>query len=240
MTTDNKTIKVNVWRGGEEGAFQVYEVSRRDNQTVLDIVTEVQRTIDPSLAYRFSCRVGVCGTCAVMVNGEPRWACRTHVSKVSQHGELTLEPLRNMPRVKDLVVNMDEFFDKWQHVGADFKSERTRDDKPYGISPKSSKRKKADAAIECINCGICYASCDVVSWDSDYLGPAALNRAWTLFNDERHLNSAETLKKAAGDGGCGSCHTQGSCMTYCPVGLSPTGSIAGLKRASLFSFLKRG
>src|SRR5690625_2097256 len=98
MTTDNKTIKVNVWRGGEEGAFQVYEVSRRDNQTVLDIVTEVQRTIDPSLAYRFSCRVGVCGTCAVMVNGEPRWACRTHVSKVSQHDELTLEPLRNMPR----------------------------------------------------------------------------------------------------------------------------------------------
>ena len=239
VATKSKTIKVKIWRGDHEGEMLTYEVARRDNQTVLDVVSEVQKKLEPSLAYRYSCRVGVCGTCAIMENGEPRWACRTHVSKVAKDDELTLEPLRKMPRIKDLVVNMDEFFAKWQHVGSDFKSERTRDDKPYEVSPKSAKRRKANAAIECINCGICYAACDVVGWDNNYLGPAALNRAWTLVNDVRHVGSSETLKKASAEGGCGSCHTQGSCMTYCPVSLSPTGSIAGLKRASLFSFLKR-
>jgi len=240
MTSKNNTIKVKIWRGKEEGAFQIYEIPRRENQTVLDIVTEVQRRVEPTLAYRFSCRVGVCGSCAIMVNGEPRWACRTHVSRVYQGDELVLEPLKNMPRIKDLVVNMDEFFQKWQHVGADYQSKRTRKDKPYEINPESRERKFADAAIECINCGICYAACDVVGWDDVYLGPAALNRAWTLVNDERHTARLETLAKTTAEGGCGSCHTQGSCMAYCPVNLSPTGSISGLKRASLLSYFKRG
>ena len=99
-------------------------------------------------------------------------------------------------------------------------------------------RKQADAAIECINCGVCYAACDVVSWDPEYLGPAALNRAWTLFNDERHADPKDVLRQATSGSGCNSCHTQGSCMKHCPVDLSPTGSIAGLKRSAIFSLLK--
>lgn len=236
MTTESKTLNVTIWRGKDDGEFKTYTIPRRENQTVLDVVTEVQRSADPALSYRFSCRVGVCGTCAMMVNGKPRWACRTHVSRVEDDGHIQLAPLRNMPRIKDLVVNMDTFFQKWQHLGSDFASERTRNDPPYKVDPKSAKRKQADAAIECINCGICTAACDVVSWDPTYLGPAALNRAWTLVNDERHVTIQDTIAKASAEGGCSSCHTQGSCMTYCPVGLSPTGSIAGLKRKSLLSF----
>src|SRR5690554_4061318 len=111
MSTSEKTLKVTIWRGKEEGEFKTYEIPRRENQTILDVVTEVQRTVEPSLSYRYSCRVGVCGTCAVMVNGEPRWACRTHISRVEKEGAIEIEPMRNMPRIKDLVVNMDEFFD---------------------------------------------------------------------------------------------------------------------------------
>ena len=79
-----KTLKVRVWRGAEEGSFATYDVPWRENQTVLDVVTEIQRSIEPDLSYRFSCRVGVCGTCAMTVNGKPRWTCRTHVSRVAR------------------------------------------------------------------------------------------------------------------------------------------------------------
>lgn len=78
----------------------------------------------------------------------------------------------------------------------------------------------------------------MVSWDPEYLGPAALNRAWTLYNDERHADPKDVLRQATSGSGCNSCHTQGSCMKHCPVDLSPTGSIAGLKRSSLINLLK--
>jgi fumarate reductase iron-sulfur subunit len=239
-TEPQRTLTVRISRGSGAGAFTTYQVPWRENQTVLDVVTEVQRTQEPTLSYRFACRVGVCGSCAMTVNGKPRWTCRTHVRRVEEGGEIVIEPLRNLPRIKDLVVDMREFFDKWKRAGNTFVGTATRHDPPAKILPDSRKRKLADAAIECINCAVCYAACDVVAWDKEYLGPAALNRAWTLVNDERHANAKGTLADATANGGCNACHTQGSCMKYCPVDLSPTGSIAGLKRASLLSLLKRG
>lgn len=234
-----KTLRVSVWRGKDDGRFETYEVPARDNQTVLDVVTEVQRHHEPALAYRFACRVGVCGSCAMTVNGVPRWTCRTHVKKVAPDGALTVEPLRNMPRIKDLACDMREFFDKWQGAGGRFEGMETRADPPRPVKPSERERRAVDAAIECINCGVCYSACDVVSWNGDYLGPAALNRAWTLVNDERHARRRTTLDDATGADGCASCHTQGSCMRHCPVGLSPTESIAGLKRMSLLGFVTR-
>ena len=243
MDPKPKTLSVRISRGSSEAdaQFSRYEVARRDNQTVLDVVTEVQRRLEPTLSYRFACRVGVCGSCAMTVNGRPRWTCRTHVRSVTdEDGELTLEPLRNMPRIKDLVVDMKDFFDKWQQAGGAFVGTATRADPPARVLPSSKARKLADAAIECINCGVCHAACDVVGWDKDYLGPAPLNRAWTLVNDERHANPDGVLRQAMSGSGCNSCHTQGNCMTHCPISLSPTGSIAGLKKKSLFLLLKGG
>lgn len=236
--TSQRTLTVKIYRGEGEGDFVTYSVPWRENQTVLDVVTEVQRLLEPTLSYRFACRVGVCGSCAMTVNGKPRWTCRTHVSRVQEDGVIVIEPLRNMPHIKDLVVDMSEFFDKWKKAGNTFIGTATRHDPPAHVLPQSKKRKLADAAIECINCGVCYAACDVVAWDKEYLGPAALNRAWTLFNDERHADPKGVLKQSTSGSGCNSCHSQGSCMTHCPVSLSPTGSIAGLKKNSLLSFFK--
>ena len=233
-------LTVRVWRGAEEGGFETYRVPARANQTVLDVVTEVQRRHVPDLAYRFACRVGVCGSCAMTVNGVPRWTCRTHVSRVAEGGELTVEPLRNLPRIRDLATDMAPFFDKWKAAGGMFEGAATRDDPPAQVDPASPKRKAANAGIECINCAVCYAACDVVAGDEEYLGPAALLRAWTLVNDERHVKGRETLDKALGRGGCGSCHSQGSCMAHCPVGLNPTEGIAGLKRLSLAALFLGG
>lgn len=123
-----KMLAVKIWRGEEDGEFVTYQVPSRENQTVLDVVTEIQRQVDPTLAYRFSCRVGVCGSCAMTVNGKPRWTCRSHVKNVVKNNTIVLEPLRNMPRIKDLVVDMTEFFDKWKKAGGEFIGTRTRHD----------------------------------------------------------------------------------------------------------------
>jgi len=225
------TLKVKVWRGGADGAFREYEVPRRESQTVLDVVTHIQRALDPTLAYRYACRVGMCGSCAMTVNGAPRWTCRTHVDKVARDGSLAIGPLRNMPVIRDLVADMREFFDKWARAQGQFKGRRTRADGFETISPGSAARQRADAAIECIGCGVCYAACDVVAAKPDYLGPAALNRAWTLVNDVREATNAERLRAVAGDEGSLACHTHMSCTERCPKALAPTAGIAGLKRA---------
>jgi len=205
-------------------------VPREASQTVLDVVTYIQRALDPTLAYRFACRVGMCGSCAMMVNGVPRWTCRTHVDKVAGSGTLELAPLKNLPVIRDLVSDMREFFDKWARAKGEFRGRSTRDDDFAKVRPDSAPRKQADAGIECIGCAVCYAACDVVAWNPQYLGPAALNRAWTLVQDERDRDTTERLRAVAGDAGCHACHTHVSCTERCPKHLSPTAAIAGLKR----------
>jgi fumarate reductase iron-sulfur subunit len=223
-------LKVSVWKGGAEGSFQEFDVPRHPSQTVLDVVTYIQRSLDPTLAYRFACRVGMCGSCAMTVNGVPRWTCRTHVDRVARDDRLRIGPLKNLPVIRDLVTDMREFFDKWARAKGQFQGERTRNDDFHQIKPSSPERSKAEAGIECIGCGVCYSACDVVAWNPDYLGPAALNRAWTLVKDERDRARLERLRAVAGDAGCHSCHTHMSCTERCPTHLSPTASIAGLKR----------
>jgi fumarate reductase iron-sulfur subunit len=200
---------------------------------VLDVVTHIQRKCDPTLSYRFACRVGMCGSCAMTVNGKARWTCRTHVANVGDSDALEIAPLRNLPVIKDLVTDMSKFFDKWAQAHGQFHGERTRYDDFALVRPDSPARQEVDAAIECIGCGVCYSSCDVVSWNPDYLGPAALNRAWTLINDVRDSAGTVRLAAVAGDAGCHACHTQFTCTDRCPKKLAPTASIAGLKRATM-------
>jgi len=232
-SSDQQYLTVRIWRGAEDGQLVEYRVPQRANQTVLDIVTEVQREQEPALAYRFACRVGVCGSCAMTVNGVPRWTCRSHVKDVVKGDLVTIEPLRSHPIIRDLVVDLEPFLDTWKKAGAVFQGSKTRHDEPARIAADDPARREANAGIECINCAVCYSACDVVSWDENYLGPAALNRAWTLLNDARHADRETTLDKALGAGGCGSCHSMGNCTRHCPVGLNPSAGIAGLKRAAL-------
>src|SRR5436853_4897651 len=226
----NSTLIARVWRGGADGSLQAFEVPRYPSQTVLDVVTHIQRHLDPTLAYRYACRVGMCGSCAMTVNGVPRWTCRTHVDRVAKNENLEVRPLRNLPVIRDLVTDMRTFFDKWERAGGHFEGSATKNDDFARLSPESHERKRIDAGIECIGCGVCYAACDVVGWNADYLGPAALNRAWTLVSDSRDANSRR-LRAVSGDAGCHACHTHMSCTERCPKHISPTASIAGLKRA---------
>jgi len=231
-------LRVRVWRGAETGAFREYEVPQRDNQTVLDVVTHIQRVCDTSLAYRYACRVGMCGSCAMTVNGRARWTCRTQVASVVAGDRLEIAPLNNLPVVKDLVTDMSRFFDKWAQAKGQFHGNRSRREDFARVSPDSPQRRAVDAAIECIGCGVCYSSCDVVSWNPGYLGPAALNRAWTLVNDVRDTARIARLAAVAGDAGCHACHTHMSCSERCPKRITPTAGIAGLKRAAAAAVLR--
>lgn len=238
MSATATTIEVRVWRGDAAGEYQSFDVPMRDSQTVLDIVTWIQRHADPTLAYRFACRVGVCGSCAMTVNGRPRWTCRTHVSKVVENGRVEIGPLANLPVIRDLATDMTPFFEKWQKAEGRFHPSRSRHDPIESISPASPERMAADAAIECINCGVCYAACDTVRWNPDYFGPAALNRSWSLVNDVRDSGNHQRLVAAASGGGCHNCHSHQSCEQLCPKALNPTASIAGLKRRTMQAYIR--
>jgi len=220
-------LKVSVKRGD---SYQEFEVPRHPSQTVLDVVTYIQRHLDPTLAYRFACRVGMCGSCAMMVNDVPRWTCRTHVDRVLEKDALTVAPLRNLPVIRDLVTDMREFFDKWARAKGEFRGRQSKQDDFAKVPPQSEERVLVDKGIECIGCAVCYAACDVVKWNPDYLGPAALNRAWTLVKDVRDRSQLERLRAVSGDAGCHACHSHVSCTERCPKHLSPTAAIAGLKR----------
>ncbi len=236
----SKFLKVTIERGAAaKNAQQVFDVPAHESQTVLDVVSWIQQCADPTLSYRYACRVGMCGSCAMMVNGVPRWTCRTHISKVLDGNAVTIGPLRNLPTIKDLVVDMDPFFDKWVAAEGMHHGGRTREHPIAPVDEKSAARIEASAGIECINCSICYAACDTVAGNPEYLGPAALLRAWTLLNDDKDEGRDAILAAVSGKGGCHNCHSMGSCTAYCPNELDPMSAIAGLKRETTKSFLGR-
>ncbi|NKB54424.1 MAG: succinate dehydrogenase/fumarate reductase iron-sulfur subunit [Rhizobiaceae bacterium] len=240
MTESPENLSIAVWRGDDSGGgYEQFDVPARQNQTVLDVVSWIQQHTDPSLTYRFACRVGMCGSCAMMVNGEPRWTCRTHVKTVLKGNRLEVGPLRNLPVIKDLATDMDPFFDKWVASEGAHHPTRTRHDPIAPVDPTEGNRVEANEGIECINCAVCYSACDTVTGNPDYLGPAALQRAWTLFNDTKDANRGAILDAVSGSGGCHNCHSQGSCSHYCPNELNPMKAIAGLKRASATRFFRR-
>lgn len=227
-------LEVAVWQGDRAGgAMRAYSVPQRPSQTVLDVVTWIQRNVEPGLSYRFACRVGMCGSCAMMVNGQPRWACRTHIKAALAGNHLELRPLRNLPVIKDLACDMSEFFHKWQQAEGRFYPTADRHEPVAKISPASPRRAAANKGIECINCAACYAACDVVAWNPGYLGPAALNRAWTLLNDVRDGAQKRRQRAVLQNNGCQNCHSMQGCASFCPVELNPTEAIAGLKRTAL-------
>ena len=238
MSGENEHLQVSIWRGKRQGRFVDYQVPARTNQTVLDVVTWVQRHREPSLAYRFACRVGVCGSCAMTVNGRPRWTCRTHVRKVAGDGRLRIEPLRNLPRIKDLACDMAPFFDKWQRAGGRFKGGATRAEPMALVDPSSPQRRAADAAIECINCAVCYSACDTVSLESGLSRPCGAQPrvdSWSTMSAIRRARTPLSPPRRAPVAVMPATATEAASSTV-RWSWNRRQSIAGLKRRTLDAF----
>jgi fumarate reductase iron-sulfur subunit len=219
-----------------KGELVLYQVPRLEKMTVLDALAYIQRHCDRSLAFRYACRLGMCGTCTVMVNGVPRWACRTSIERLGVP-TIRFMPLRFLPVIKDVLVDYAPFFAKYRAAQAYFVPGEARPE-VAPIRPQSRERRAIDPNLECITCGACYASCTMLAHDAEYLGPAALNRAFTLIRDSRDGAGAERLAAVGGEHGCWRCHSLFNCTEVCPKHLSPTRAITGLKRSIVLDWLR--
>jgi succinate dehydrogenase / fumarate reductase iron-sulfur subunit len=201
--------------------------------TVLDALFIIQREHDASLSFRCSCRVGMCGTCAMRINWMPRLACQTRVETL-QAESIVIEPLANLPVSKDLVVDLGPFFEKWKKVRPALHP-KNKDSKELAIVPPDSEfGRQAQGKRDCITCGACYSVCGIVGTNADYLGPAAINRAMLRLLDPRDGNVQDRLAVLNDETGVWRCHTQFNCVAACPKNINLTDSIMKMKRALLF------
>jgi succinate dehydrogenase / fumarate reductase iron-sulfur subunit/fumarate reductase iron-sulfur subunit len=229
-------ITVSVQRSAsgprQKPVYEEHRVEVGEKASVLDALFALQRGPCPDLAFRFSCRVGMCGSCAMVVNGRERLACSTLVNTIGD--SLRIEPLRNLPVVRDLAVDMEPFFAAYKRVMPQFipRADLPKEDF-YPIPHDSAEWKALSHQPQCIDCGACYSACSLVTLHPRYLGPMALHRALNLVVDPRDRARAERLELVSGEAGAFRCHTLGNCRDVCPRGISPTHSIERLKRFSL-------
>jgi fumarate reductase iron-sulfur subunit len=234
------TLRVFRWAEGGAERFDDFPVVAGPETTVLDALVEAQRTHDPTLAFRYACRVGMCGSCAMVVNGRERWACRTRLTTLgaAAGGDsrrafvVTVRPLYHLPVIRDLVVDMAPFRARLAAVGGALVP---RDDAPeYALVPRDGpERREIDEAIECIGCAMCVSACTMVAHTDGFPGPAALNRAFTLQRDHRDAARDARWVALLGEDALNRCHGQGNCTDVCPMELAPTTSILKLRRLAL-------
>ncbi len=215
------------WSPEDGERWQSYEVATGGDTTVLDALVDIQRGQEPALAFRYACRVGMCGSCAMVVNGRERWACRTRIASLGTP-TVTVRPLYHFPLIRDLVVDMTPFRARMATVGAALT--RNADARDYAVvSRDSGERREIDEAIECIGCGMCVSACTMVAHNERFPGPAALNRAFTLQRDHRDGAKDARWSVLLSDDALARCHGQGNCTEVCPMELSPATSIRRLR-----------
>jgi succinate dehydrogenase / fumarate reductase iron-sulfur subunit len=222
--------------GKQEPRFDDFYVPYTKGMTVLDALMYARDHYDSSLTFRHSCRQAVCGSDAMFVNGRQRLCCKTQLSEMAE--PVRIEPLPHQDVVKDLVVDMEHFYDQMHAVEPYFQSE----DVPTEEQRQSREnREKIKMSTRCIWCGACMSSCNIAAGDNEYLGPAAINKAYRFYMDERE--DEEELKEhrlriLEQEHGVWRCQTQFSCTEVCPKDIPLTEHIQELKREAVKNNLK--
>ncbi len=217
--------------------WEDYDVPLRDDWVILDALNYIKDAVDSSLSYRWSCRMGVCGSCGMMVNGEPTLTCAAFLSKYAP-GPVRVEPLRYFPVVRDLVVDITSFMTKLKKVKPWIVRE---DEKPlsegeYRQSPDELDTYKRYSM--CINCLLCYSACPVIGLEPDFIGPAATALAQRYNLDSRDQGAAERLSILSQDDGMWQCTFVGECSEVCPKDVDPAGAIQRYKLAGAANWFK--
>lgn len=217
---------------GGQGHFQDFSLAIPDESTttILDVLLRIQREQDPTLAFRYACRVNMCGSCGMVINGREGLACKTNVSHLPPGKEITIRPLNHFPIIKDLVVDMSPFFKKYEET-LPFYEPKMEYTEPVKIPPDSRERQDIGMATECIACGCCVSSCTMCNYHESYAGPASLNRAFTLLADSRDGLFEPRLSLALES--CYNCRTEFNCTEVCPKGISATRAIKHIQRLAL-------
>ena len=222
----------------QEPRFDTFHVPFTKGMTVLDAVIYARDQFDPSLTFRHSCRQAVCGSDAFFINGKQRLGCKTQLSELDE--PIRIEPLPHQDVVKDLVVDMDHFYEEMEAVDPYFDPDETPDGELEEQRQSRQNREKVKMSTRCIWCGACMSSCNIAAGDNEYLGPAALNKAYRFAMDEREGDSKtqdrfETIEQ---EHGVWRCQTQFSCTNVCPKDIPLTEHIQELKREAVKKNLK--
>lgn len=218
-------LHVTVSRSDPE-ATRFFDVARFAPMTVLDVLLTIQREHDASLGFRFSCRVAMCGTCTLRVDGRSVLACQTVVQDDAT--AMDIRPMAGFSVVRDLVVDFAPFWEEWARV-IPYLEPVDSLDAPAQIAPDSDERKVIDPSLDCIQCGACFSSCGIAGLDHGFIGPAALNRAMVLINDSRDAAGRRRLELVTDADGVDRCRYIYGCTAVCPKGLDPAQSIRQLR-----------
>ena len=211
--------------------YDEFKVPVEKDTTILEGLFYILENLDTSLAWRCSCRAAVCGSCGMKINGRFGLACKTLVQNLKSK-TITIEPLAHLPLIKDLVVDMTDFYKKYDVVEPYLiPKEIPPENKEFIQSPKS--RKGIDGLVECILCGSCYAACTICHWDEDFPGPFAFLAADAKLKDERDEKGKERILQLVSESGIWRCHTELQCTEVCPKTLKPTEAINHLKREAV-------
>jgi succinate dehydrogenase / fumarate reductase iron-sulfur subunit len=222
----------------EEPRFDSFTVPYHVGMTVLDALIYSRDMYDSSLTFRHSCRQAVCGSDALFINGRQRLACKTQLSDLEW--PVRIEPLPHQDVVKDLVVDMEHFYEQMHAVEPFFDPDELPDDELEEQKQSPENREKVKLSTRCIWCGACMSSCNIAAGDNQYLGPAAINKAYRFAMDEREGTDRkeERLRIVEQEHGVWRCQTQFSCTEVCPKDIPLTEHIQELKRESVKNNLK--
>ncbi len=235
----NITLEIFRYRpeAESEPVFQSYEIPFRKDWVILDALNYIKDNLDGSLSYRWSCRMGVCGSCGMMVNGTPVLTCATFLEKYLP-GPIRVEPLKNFPVVRDLVIEMSDFMRKLKRVKPWIirDEEKPLSEGEYLQTPVQLADYKQYSM--CINCMLCYSACPIYGLEPSFTGPAAIALAQRYNFDSRDQGKNQRLEALSGDGGIWECTLVGECSVVCPKGVDPAGAIQRYKVASTTEWWK--
>ena len=225
--------KVNVYRWdpsqNKNPRIDTFEVDMNEcGPKVLDILFKIKNEIDSSLTFRRSCAHGVCGSCAMNVDGVNTLSCTK--SHLDIRGELNIYPLPHLKVVKDLVGDLTTLYKQYESIEPWLKT-KVGEKTSKEIEQTQEDREKLDGYYECILCACCSTACPSYWWNGDkYLGPAVLLQAYRWINDSRDEDKKERLKKVADELKLYRCHTIMNCTNSCPKGLNPAKAIGSIKK----------
>jgi fumarate reductase iron-sulfur subunit len=237
--SDTITLQVSRYRPEQETAptVQEYEVPLRRDWAVLDGLNHIKDRHDGTLSYRWSCRMGICGSCGMTVNGEPKLTCATFLTDYDP-GPVRVEPLNNFPVIRDLVVEIGDFLRKLPKVLPWI----VRDtDEPTTAGEYLQTPEEQDAYQQysmCINCMLCYSACPVYGLDPNFIGPAAIALAQRYNLDSRDHGAADRLEPLTHPDGVWGCTFVGECTRACPKDVDPAGAIQQYKLAAAMQSIK--
>jgi fumarate reductase iron-sulfur subunit len=220
---------------------QEYTIPVEEDWKILDAINYIKDEVDPTVSYRWSCRMAVCGSCGMMVNGEPTLTCKTALS--SYPDRIEIEPLANFPVVRDLVVDLDGFMDKFKKVKPwivrakeEAASESFNAKGTYSQTPEELGVFKQFSM--CINCMLCYSACPVVANEPDFLGPAAIALGHRYNLDNRDEGNDERNEIFRGEGSVYSCSFANECSEVCPKNVDPAAAVNQAKFGAVIDWAK--